>query len=180
MQVWLVRAGRAGEQEGFALAHRCSVIGWSRMDDLSVVESRDEMIEELRIREPHAGDRRLLNHAAQLWAFAHVIEPGDVAVLPSKQARTVAVGTFTGPYRYRPDHPSGARHVRPVDWSRPDVPRPAIAQDLLWSLGASMTVCRISRNAAAERFAAILATGADPGPGGAAPPGAGAPLAGDH
>lgn len=165
MRVWLVRAGRAGEQEDFALANGCAVIGWSRMDDLSAVESRDELFEELRIRDPDASDRRLTNHVAQLWAFSRRIEPGDVAVLPSKQRRTVAVGIVTGPYRYEPEHPSGARHVRPVDWASVDVPRDAIGQDLLWSLGASMTVCEISRNAAAERFAAVLATGRDPGPG---------------
>jgi restriction system protein len=164
MRVWLVRAGRAGEQEGFALANGCAVIGWSRMEDLAVVESREEMVEEVRIKDPHASERRLANHAAQLWAFARRIEPGDLAVLPSKVRRTVAVGRVTGPYRYEPANPSGARHVRPVDWVRPDVPRDAIGQDLLWSLGASMTICQVSRNGAAERFAAILATGVDPGP----------------
>lgn len=164
MRVWLVRAGRAGEQEPFALAHGCAVIGWSRMGDLSVVESREEMIEELRIKDPDASDRRLTNHAAQLWAFAFRIAPGDVAVLPSKVRRTVAVGTVTGPYRYEAGNPSGARHVRPVDWTRPEVPRDAIGQDLLWSLGASMTICQVGRNAAAERFATILASGVDPGP----------------
>lgn len=167
VRTWLVRAGRAGEQEGFALANGCAVVGWSRMDDLLAVESRDELFEELRIRDPGASDRRLANHVAQLWAFSRRIEPGDIAVLPSKTARTIAVGTVTGDYRYEPGNPSGARHVRPVDWHRVDVPRDAIGQDLVWSLGASMTVCQISRNAAAERFAAVLATGADPGPGAA-------------
>jgi restriction system protein len=163
VRVWLVRAGRRGEMERFALDHGCAVIGWDGVDDLSVVESRDVMLDELRIADPDASDRRLANHAAQLWAFVRRIEVGDVVVLPSKRARTLAVGRITGPYAHVPSNPPGARHVRPVDWARPDVPRGAVGQDLLWSLGASMTVCEIARNAAADRFEAVLATGNDPG-----------------
>lgn len=155
MRAWLVRAGRGGEQEQFALDRGCAVVGWDRMVDLSVVESREEMVDELRIADPDASDRRLANHAAQLWAFARRIEVGDLAVLPRKRAGTVAVGRVTGPYRYRPANPAGARHTRPVRWDRTDVPRSEIGQDLLWSLGASMTVCEVRRNGAAERLAAL-------------------------
>ena len=48
------------------------------------------------------------------------------------------------------------RHVRPVKWLRPDVPRTSFEQDLLYSFGAFMTVCNISRNDAVRRVAAVL------------------------
>ena len=41
---------------------------------------------------------------------------------------------------------------------------PYIQQDLLYSLGAFLTVCRIRRNEAERRLAAVLAGQRDPGP----------------
>jgi restriction system protein len=59
------------------------------------------------------------------------------------------------------------RHTRRVKWVRPDVPRDEFHQDLLYSLGAFMTVCQITRNDAEARVAAILEGKQDPG----SPPG---------
>ena len=53
--------------------------------------------------------------------------------------------------------------MRPVDWLKSDVPRDDFRQDLLFSFGAFMTVCEISRNDALQRVGAILKTGRDPG-----------------
>ena len=57
-----------------------------------------------------------------------------------------------------------SRHTRAVKWQRPDVPRTAFEQDLLYSFGAFMTVCNISRNDARTRVAAVLAGKPDPRP----------------
>jgi len=54
--------------------------------------------------------------------------------------------------------------VRAVEWVRTDVPRAEFQQDLLYSLGAFMTVCRIQRNGAAGRLLQILEGKKDPGP----------------
>jgi len=62
----------------------------------------------------------------------------------------------TGDYKYRPDSPPDARHTRNVEWIQQDIPRSRFDQDLLYSLGAFMTVCRIQRNNAEERIKAIL------------------------
>lgn len=58
----------------------------------------------------------------------------------------------------------GGHPARTVEWLRPDVPRDAIKQDLLYSLGATQTVCEISRNDALRRIEAVVVTGRDPGP----------------
>ena len=55
------------------------------------------------------------------------------------------------------------RHTRPVKWIAPDLPRSAFGQDLLYSLGAFLTVCRIERNDARRRMTAILNGSRDPG-----------------
>lgn len=56
------------------------------------------------------------------------------------------------------------RHQRTVTWIRDDVPRDAIDQDLRYSLGAFLTVCRIKRNNAEERIRALLDGAPLPGP----------------
>jgi restriction system protein len=82
--------------------------------------------------------------------------------LPRKSTSTIAVGRVIGPYQYREDLGAG-HHVRPVTWMRTDIPRMDVAQDLLYSLGAFMTVCRIARNHAEERFQQLLNGQKDPG-----------------
>ena len=52
-----------------------------------------------------------------------------------------------------------------MKWLQTDLPRTTFEQDLLYSFGAFMTVCKISRNDAARRVAAVLEGKADPGPG---------------
>jgi restriction system protein len=49
------------------------------------------------------------------------------------------------------------RHQRSVEWIVDAVPRDAIDQDLLYSLGAFLTICRIKRNNAELRIRALLA-----------------------
>lgn len=162
MAVWLVRAGRSGEREDFALENSVAVIGWDELPDLSGVSSREDVLQLLAEAHPEDNPKRLLNWAAQVWMFVGRIQPGDLVVLPLKHRSAIAVGRATGGYEYRPENPPGARHVRPVEWIRDDLPRTAFDQDLLYSLGAFLTVCQIRRNNAEERIAAIVEGKAPP------------------
>jgi restriction system protein len=162
-KAWLVRAGRHGEREALTLEQSLVLVGWQELDDISKVTSREQLNELLRSTYPDAGSGRIANWNGQLWAFLDRIQLGDLVVLPFKHTPAVAIGTVTGPYTYRDDLPIDARHVRPVQWLRTDIPRTAVGQDLLYSLGAFMTVCELRRNQAAQRFAALADSGRDPG-----------------
>jgi restriction system protein len=163
MAVWMVRAGAHGEQEDLALEKSMAVIGWSELPDLSTCKSRDEVYAAVAEARPDDKRNSLLNQAGQLWAFMFRIQPGDLVVIPLKTRAAVAIGEVTGGYVYRPDMPDGAHHTRALKWLRQDVPRSAFGQDLLYSLGAFMTVCQIRRNNAEGRIAAVAASGRDPG-----------------
>jgi restriction system protein len=158
MKAWLIRAGRDGQDEGMAIEQGIAVIGWEEMPDLSSVTTFEDMKRRHGSVYPDLKPAVLSHGAGQLWAFAKRIETGDIAVLPLKSRRVVAVGRVAGPYEYR-----RGRHVRRVEWIRPDVPRTLFRQDLLYTLGAFMTVCEISRNQALRRLQAILDGGKDPG-----------------
>jgi restriction system protein len=90
------------------------------------------------------------------------MKEGDIVVLPRKITSQVALGKVTGPYKYMKVG-SEFRHTRSVKWIRPDVARSTFSQDLLYSFGAFMTVCRITRNDAEQRVAAVLDGKPDPG-----------------
>ncbi len=165
MALWLVRAGRHGEREMFAIENDVVLIGWERKGDLGAIESREALLEALKAAYPEHELQRLRNWAGQLWAFSHRIQVGDWVALPLKGRSAVAFGEVVGPYEYRPDNPEDARHIRPVKWINTDVARSSIDQDILYSLGAFMTVCQIQRNDAEARLKALVSGGRYDGPG---------------
>lgn len=83
MAVWMVRAGKDGEREDFALANSVVVAGDSKNGDLSKVPSREEL-EKLYHSTTTAKDNAIRSWAVRSWNFVHKIEAGDLAVLPLK------------------------------------------------------------------------------------------------
>ncbi len=157
MALWLVRAGKNGEQEQPALDHGFITIGWNDMPDLRGINSREEVQAELLKHQPSSTQGYLTNVGSQIWRFAKEIKKDDLVVLPSKRQASIAIGIVTGEYEHRYDIAPGVRHLRLVKWVRTDIPRTAFEQDLLYSFGAYMTVCKIQRNRAEERVKAIVA-----------------------
>ncbi len=156
MAVWLVRAGSRGEQEQIALDNNLLTIGWNDLRDLSATDSRDALADLYREVNPDASPKRVSHHVGQLWAFRARMQEGDLAVLPLHIQSAIAIGKIKGPYQYRTDLGSEVHHTRAVEWLRTDIPRTAFDQDILYSFGAYMTVCQISRNNAEERIKAVL------------------------
>ena len=161
-KVYLVRAGGDGEDENYALDNGLAIIRFTEYPSLAAAKDYDAVLEVVKATDPGLKPRAAGNYAGQLWAFAVAMQPGDIVVLPRKLTSQIALGRVKGPYRQ--DNIDGCmRHVREVEWIRPDIPRSVFGQDLLYSFGAFMTVCTITRNYAEERVAAVLAGKPDPG-----------------
>jgi restriction system protein len=160
---WLVRAGRNGQRDSFCLEAGVCGGGFSQVEDLTACLDRDVIRE--RVESAYPGDSlgKVNNFTGQLYAFRSRIEIDDLVVLPLKTTGEIAIGRITGDYEYKKDSDSERRHLRPVKWTRHDISRAAINSDLLYSLGAFMTVCQISRNDAAYRLGEIEKSGKDPG-----------------
>jgi len=156
MAVWLVRAGSYGEREEFVLSSGVAAIGWEDLPDLSTIHDRGDLAHLCRATYPDDKPRAVANWVGQLWAFLREMNERDLVVLPLKKTAVIAIGEVQGPYQYRSDFPSDARHARPVKWLRTDIPRTSFDQDLLYSFGAYLTVCQIWRNNAEERIRAML------------------------
>jgi restriction system protein len=132
-------------------------IGWAELGDLSAAHSLDAIKRRLREHFPDDKPSKVSNQAGQIDAFTHRIKQGDLVALPLKTAPAVAFGRVIGGYIFDAQAPEQVRHQRKVEWIREDVSRSEIDQDLLYSLGAFMTVCQIRRNNAEKRIEALLA-----------------------
>jgi restriction system protein len=163
MNTWLVRAGSSGENDSYCLEQSVSVVGWQEIGDLAPHKDWADLLKFVADAYPDQKKGAITNYAGQLYAFAHRIQVGDFLCLPLKTTRQIAIGRVTSPYAYVPDEIRNRKHQRKIEWLRTDVARAAVKQDLLYSLGAFMTVCEIKRNDGAWRIEQIAATGLDPG-----------------
>lgn len=161
-RIFLARAGGEGEDETYALDNGVAIIGFKDYPSLEGVKDYEAVVEIVKKARPDLKPKSAGHYAGQLWAFSIAMKEGDTVVLPRKLTSQVALGRVTGPYEYIKVG-DAFRHVRPVQWVRIDVARPTFGQDLLNSFGAFMTVCRITRNDAENRIAAILEGKPDPG-----------------
>jgi restriction system protein len=157
MAIWLVRAGKSGEDELFALENGVAIIGWREIPSLAKISSYEEMKQFIATAFPDDSPKRVMNNSAQLWAFINRIQIGDIIVLPLKTRSTIAIGKITGPYKFL-----NKRHTRSVGWINEGISRSKFGQDLLYSFGAFMTVCQIKRNDAEMRIQAIMKGKVDP------------------
>lgn len=163
MAVWLIRAGSHGEFEQKFLQENRVYVTWDRLDvNLRALADRAALFSALAERNPNAKPKTLHNWVSQVWPFAHDIQNGDLVFLPLKAQRAINVGEVTGDYHFEPAGPNPFYHWRSVKWIAEAIPRVHFGKDLLNSLGAFMTICRIRRNNAEERIASMRANGWKP------------------
>ncbi len=161
-KMFLARAGGSGEDENYALDNGTAIIGFTEYPSLAGASDYAAVLALVKKVQPALNPRVAANHAGQLWAFAVAMQEGDIVVLPRKLTSQLALGYVKGPYKFGKVG-AALRHVRAVEWVRPDVPRSIFGQDLLYSFGALKTVCTIARNDAIQRVATIMSGKPDPG-----------------
>lgn len=163
MAVWLIRAGSHGEHEPKFLQENRVYVTWEDLDvDLASLGARSELTEAMTQRYPDAKAKTIANWVSQVWPFGHEIRKGDLVVLPLKTQRAVQIGEIVGEYQFAPLGPSPFFHWRQVQWIAETIPRAHFGKDLLNTFGAFMTICRVQRNNAEARLAAMRANGWKP------------------
>jgi restriction system protein len=163
MAVWLVRAGSHAEFQDKFLSEKRVYVTWDDLDvNLATLPDRDALIAALEQRYPASKPKKLINHASQIWPFAHEMQKGDWIVLPLKTQRAIQIGELTGDYAFEPAGPSPFFHWRAVKWIGEAVPRSHFGKDLLNTFGAFMTICRVQKNDAEARLQAMRKSGWQP------------------
>jgi len=160
MALWLVRCGKHGEFESRFLQDGRIYLTWDELAaDLGDVGTREEVRAILKEVYPSASQAKLSNHTGQIFAFLQRMQPGDWIAVPSKHKPAIHVGEITGTYEFCGTEDLEFRHSRRVKWIETDVPRSNFGQDLLYSLGAIMTICQVQKNDAEARVRAMPANG---------------------
>lgn len=163
MAVWLIRAGSHGEYELKFIQEGRVYVTWDDLDvNLATLRDRAELEKAMKQRYPDTKPKAIANWVSQVWPFAHEITKGDLVVLPLKTQRAIQIGEIAGDYHFEPNGPSPFFHWRPVKWIGEAVPRAHFGKDLLNTFGALMTICRVQRNNAEARIAAMRASGWKP------------------
>jgi len=160
MAVWLIRAGSHGEYELKFIQEGRIYVTWDDLDvNLAKLADRNELTKAMTQRYPDTKPKAIANWVSQVWPFAHEITKSDMVVLPLKTQRAVQIGEVSGDYHFGPKGPNPFFHWRPVKWIGEAVPRAHFGKDLLYTFGAFMTICRVQRNNAESRIAAMRANG---------------------
>lgn len=163
MAVWLIRAGSHGEYEQKFIQEARVYVTWSGLNlDLSKLYQRAELATAMTERYPDTKPKSISVSVSQVWPFAHEMKPKDLVVLPLKTQPAIQVGEITGDYHFEAGGPDPYFHWRPVKWIGEAVPRANFGQDLLYSFGALLTICRVQRHNAEERIRAMRASGWKP------------------
>ncbi|WP_145141253.1 restriction endonuclease [Paenibacillus sp. Y412MC10] len=158
MALWLFRAGRSGEYESKFLNDQKVYLTWDQLNiDLKSFTERSQLVSYFMNDYEAEKLGRARNWAGQVWPIAHEMNKGDWIILPSKIKSAIHIGKITGDYEYDISRGNPYYHSRDVEWFATDIPRTNFDQDLLYSFGAFMTVCRISRNDAERRIKAMAA-----------------------
>ncbi|UCE46681.1 MAG: hypothetical protein JSU94_00080 [Phycisphaerales bacterium] len=166
MALWLMRAGRHGEFEQKFLEENRVYLTWENLNrDLSKVTSPNNLRQLLKETYPDNSEKKNIIHSSQIWKFSHQMNPGDWVILPSKKS-AIHVAEIASGYRYDSTAEDPYYHWREVNWIVTDVPRSNFRQDLLYSFGASMTICSLTRNDAEKRVRDMAKTNwkSPPGP----------------
>lgn len=157
MALWLVRAGKGGEYENKYLEDKKIYLTWDGFDsDLDKIKDWQGLLAEIKLYFGDINPKTIQNWGSQIWAFGWEMNIGDWIVLPSKFQPTLHFGIVKSNYHFHLNNDDPYYHSRDVDWFAIDVPRTLFDQDILYSFGAFLTICRIKRGDAEARVKAIV------------------------
>lgn len=146
MTMWLCRAGKHGEYENKYLEEQRIYCTWNGLSvSLQSFSKKEELKKYFFNQDSDLKDKTVTNWIGQIWPFCYEMKKGEIVVLPSKMNPVIHFGKIIGDYEFSADNANPYYHFRRVEWIAKDVPRELFDQDILFSFGAYMTICRIKQ-----------------------------------
>ena len=156
MALWLLRTGSHNEFEKRFMEEDRVYLCWNGLNrNLNEVASQNELRDLLRELYPSNKEKKTIIHSSQIWAFSHRMQPKDWLVIPNSYRAVIHIAEITGAYQYDSHAEDPFYHWMDVKWVETDIPRSNFDQDLLYSFGAAMTICKLERNDAEKRVRAM-------------------------
>lgn len=153
--MWMVRAEEGSRLFQPFLDQGVVAIGWADVGDLSVLKSREEILEKVEENWPEWKPQAKFNAAGMLYRFAHQMQPGDWVVTYNKIQRIYAVGKITGPYQFSPSFDEEDPNLRPVEWREKKLSRDNLLTGTRNSLGSTLTLFLVPEDAQNDVLHAI-------------------------
>lgn len=146
MAIWLCRAGKHGEFENKFLEDNRIYCTWDNISvSLKSFTERADLHGYFLTQDNSMKPKTASNWVSQVWPFANEMSKGDWIMLPSKVKSVIHIAKINGDYCFDKAAAVPFLHYREVEWIKKDVPRNLFDQDILYSLGAFMTICRIKQ-----------------------------------
>ena len=101
MAVWIIRAGRMGENEEFALNEGVYGIGFVHKHSVADFPDYEAFRDYLHRQSEGLSLQQVASQASQLWHFANDMQIGEMIVLPRKRLKVVAIGKIAGDYVWK-------------------------------------------------------------------------------
>jgi restriction system protein len=98
VSAWVVRSGRLGERDQWALDHGLSGGGWKEVPDLTGCIRREDLAKIVAAAYSDAPAATRHNYSGQLWALRSRIQLGDLLVMPLKTTKQIGLGRVTSGY----------------------------------------------------------------------------------
>ncbi len=144
MSMWLCRAGRYGEYENKFLEDSGIYCTWDNLSiPITSFQKQHALQHHFTSIDPDIKVKTAINWASQVWPFGHEMQVGEIVILPSKIKPVIHFGRIVGDYTFLSNNEMPYKHFRKVEWFALDIPRSRFDQDILYSLGAFLTICRI-------------------------------------
>ena len=89
-------------------------IGWDKIGDLSVYNSKDEMKQAMKEKIDHS--RPYKNAAHATWQFANEMKPGDIVFAKKGMHQVIGRGVVESEYEFDPER-SRYKNIRKVKWT---------------------------------------------------------------
>lgn len=155
-KVWVIRAGKYGTEENFALENNCVVVKWwIELPDLNDLDEEKikELIAQHREKIPNP---KGIHH--QALRFRDDPREGELVILPLKGHRNhIAIGEIRGAYKYHEEQKdNGTAHQYPVEWLNKLFLRDRLPDDLYQSIKSQSTVFTLGPADADARIRALL------------------------
>src|SRR5436190_23743082 len=81
MSLWVVRAGRRGEQQETALKEHLVCHAWNELPDYSGYRTKDELRQLYVQTYQRESEKQVISGLGQVWRFARKIQKGDLVAL---------------------------------------------------------------------------------------------------
>jgi restriction system protein len=143
--MWMVRAGRGGDNVEDFIKHGLVVLGDTRLGKLDPSTKKEDLLKLFAAKYPEEKEGSRAVWASQLVRLLREIKPDDEVVTFDRDHRLYFVGTVTGEYEWVPSVIADKPHIRRVLWKY-QVPRDLLRVDTRNTLGAIATLFKMLGN----------------------------------